>query len=93
MYISPHVNACYSSQILMNLEYSRQILMNLEYSRQILMNLEYSRQIFERFSNINFHENPLFVILRRPLKITTLWDMTTRKLADAYRTEVLHAGI
>jgi hypothetical protein len=29
------------------------------YSCQILMNLEFSWQIFEKYSNVNFHENPI----------------------------------
>jgi len=28
------------------------------YSCQILIKLEFSRYIFEKYSNINFHENP-----------------------------------
>jgi len=31
---------------------------NILYSRYILMKLEFSRQIFEKFSNINFNNNP-----------------------------------
>jgi hypothetical protein len=48
------------------------------------MNLEYSRQIFERFSNIKFHENTILAILRKPLKITAVWDTAPCKLADVY---------
>jgi len=29
-----------------------------DYSRPILMKLEFPRQIFEKFSNIEFNENP-----------------------------------
>jgi hypothetical protein len=57
------------------------------------MNLEYSRQIIKRFSNIKFHENTIFEILRTPLKITALWDMTPSKLAGVYGTEDLYVGI
>ena len=32
-------------------------MQSARYSCQILMKLEFSRQIFEKYSNINFHEN------------------------------------
>jgi hypothetical protein len=56
------------------------------YFSQIVMKLEFSRQIFEKYSNINFHENSssesqVFPCGRRDRQTDTRTDMTKLKVA------------